>query len=454
MKNEIDRIKDLFSLNIRQINQSKSVLNQSAIVVFTRITSILLNVIGIGLVSRSLNREYFGMYVFLNSFAFIASIFNFGFGSELQNRLITIQYSSEQPDKDQQNIFFAAFYSMCSICLIVGLFLAVFSLFINPIHFINTNNAELIHIAKWLIALFVFIQFISQPFGIASNAMYSFGYVNQNSFVLLILSALFVGSLGVATYLKSGLIILSLLNAIYLIANTVLVLVVLMKMKGWSFPSLNLIKIKTLVSNLFNKSLLFWVLSICALLQTQSSVLMVSISSNVGVAGDFSFFQKIFSVLALLHLSALMPLWPKFCDMKERREFKKIKNYLNKIVFLSFIYYGGAIFVILAKGSFFVNAWSGRNVAFDRLTIITLSLWAIFYGWGNIFSIFLNGIGHVRIQAILAILGTFVYFPVSYYLGKRFGSLGIPLAGVIVMIPGIIILPLNVRSFLKKQIIT
>lgn len=432
--------------------ESRSLLKQSTIVAVSRFSGIILSVVGTGIVSRSLTRECFGMYAFLSSFAFVAGFFNLGLGSELQNRLIVIEHSSKQPDDDQRSTFFAAFYILLTLCVTVGALLSLASLAIDPRLFVKTDDVTLLSMAKWLVAVFVLAQFLAQAFGIASSAMYSFGHINYNSGLQMAMMACLVVGLAIASRIGAGLVGLALINALYIVVNSVVVLFVLKRLKHWPFPRIGLQRIKTLASSLLEKSVLFWVLGISALIGNQSSVFMVSISSNLGSAGDFSFFQKMFASLAMLHVSALMPLWPKFCSFKEQGRFVEMQKLLHKAIALSLLYYAIGIGFIVGFGGAFVNLWSGRTVHYDMFTIICLSCWALFYGWGNIFSVFLNGVGRIRNQTILAVGATMLFFPLSFYLGKSYGPAGIPLASATLAIFPVIILPMEVKRFFKIHI--
>ena len=282
--------------------------------------------------------------------------------------------------------------------------------------------------------------------------MYSFGHINLNSILQMATVASFVLGLMIASHFGAGLVGLSSINAVYIVANTAVFLFALIKILHWRFPRLSFKKIRELTTGLLKKSVMFWALGISSLILTQSSVFMVSISSDLGSAGDFSFFQKIFSSLAMLHLSALAPLWPKFCSYKEQGRFLEMKKLLHNAVKLSLIYYGIGIGFIVVFGGSIVNIWSGRTVHYDILTIIGLSFWAIFFGWANIFSVFLNGIGKLRNQVILVVSSTIGFFPIAFCLGKKYGPAGIPLALAIVMIGLVIVLPFEVNRFLKKHL--
>jgi O-antigen/teichoic acid export membrane protein len=196
---------------------------------------------------------------------------------------------------------------------------------------------------------------------------------------------------------------------------------------------------------------MFWLLNISALLVFQTSVFMVSVVSDIASTGDFSFYHRLFSIMVFLHSSAIMPLWPKFTHAKEKGDFDGMKELLKKVSVLTILYFGLGIVAITFGGAFLVKIWSGRDVVANNLTVISLSLWALFYGWLNVFGVFLNGIGKIRNETIMLTVAAILIYPLTYFCAKRVGMAGVPLAGAIILMPMVILLPCEALSFLGRR---
>ncbi len=432
---------------------SKKVLKQSAVSTITRLIVMFLNLVGIGMVSRVLDREPFGIYAFLSSLIFISGIISFGFGSKLQNKLVELQYLGQDMDSSikQKEIFFATFYSMLTICLVVGFLFSLFTYNLDTGLFIKTSDASLMPIAKWLIALFILAQFVMQPFSLSANAMYAFDYIDLNNVLQLIMAVFNIVTIFSAASLGGGLITLSLISTFLPLISAMMMLFVFMYIQKWHFITISINRIMEIVSGFLKESALFWLLNISALCIHQTGVFMVSLVSDISVTGDFSFYQKAFYAMAMVHLSALMPLWPSFSHENEKGNFIGMAKMLKQTVFLTLLYFGTCIAVVALCGPILVKFWAGREVHVESVTIISLSLWALFYGWLNVFSVFLNGIGKIKVQTTTAAIVALILFPFSYYLGKKVGVAGIPLATAILLAPAVIILPMEVMTYLKKH---
>ncbi|NND06793.1 MAG: hypothetical protein HKN87_10480, partial [Saprospiraceae bacterium] len=108
--------------------------------------------------------------------------------------------------------------------------------------------------------------------------------------------------------------------------------------------------------------------------------------------------------------------------------------------------------VMLALSSWFYSIWVPEiDVAF------TLSLMMCFYvlalAWGNIFVMYINGVGKVKLQIITSIAGAIINIPLSYLLAKslHLGTAGIILASTICIGFGPILAPIQFRKLTRKS---
>ena len=418
----------------------------------TKLAGMVLYLIGIGVVSRTLNREEFGIYAFLSSLTFIAGFLSFGLGGELQNRLVKLQYLGEDAggSLQQKEIFFSIFYAMLAIYLIIGFLLSFGVYHLNTALFIKTSDPTLLPTAKWLIALAILAQFVMQPFMIATSAMYAFSHITVHSVLQLIVLIVHLAALVIAVYFGGGFIIFSLINLFYPLIAAMTVLFTFLFMQKWHFMPIRLQRIIEMTRGMIKESATFWLLNISALVLFQTSIFMVSVVSDIATTGDFSFYQRLFYAMVMLHLAAVIPLWPNFSHENEKGNFVGMPSILRHAIFGTLLYFGVGIIVMFLFGQILVRFWADREIPIDRLTMTSLSLWALSFGWINVFSVFLNGVGKIKIQTTMVAVAATLVFPFSYYLGRKWGVAGIPLAGAILLVPIVIVLPTQVMSYLEK----
>jgi O-antigen/teichoic acid export membrane protein len=114
-----------------------------------------------------------------------------------------------------------------------------------------------------------------------------------------------------------------------------------------------------------------------------------------------------------------------------------------------FVLVGG---VTWAAHPFLIRIWAGHPVTQYPLAGLLL-LWACITGFVNTYSVFLNSLGLVRIQAALGMVMILPTIVIPALMGKSFGVTGLALGFAICALPAAIIWPFyTLRAFRLRQI--
>src|SRR6185295_3647046 len=114
----------------------------------------------------------------------------------------------------------------------------------------------------------------------------------------------------------------------------------------------------------------------------------------------------------------------------------------------------GAIVMLLVSG-FAYSKWVGEADAKQinfKLSFFMM-LYAILITFGSVFMMFLNGIGQIKLQMTINLIGMCAFFPLSYFFSKTMdlGIIGIIMATIICSAYGYLVAPFEVRRVLKKH---
>ena len=106
--------------------------------------------------------------------------------------------------------------------------------------------------------------------------------------------------------------------------------------------------------------------------------------------------------------------------------------------------------VILSKPIY--HFWIGSKVNIDTFLTVLMAVFFASSIFVTPYTIFLNGTGKVKLQAIQGVIAAVINIPLSIFLSQYFklGVSGVILATVICFIPSLILNPLQYRRILTK----
>jgi len=181
------------------------------------------------------------------------------------------------------------------------------------------------------------------------------------------------------------------------------------------------------IRSLMGLGIKFFIMQIATLVLYQTSNLIIAHlfgSENVTL---YNIAYKYFNVISMIMLIIMMPLWSVFTDAWARKEFTWIRNTMKK---LNYIWIALSILVIimLVLSNPVYLLWIGSDLHVPYVYSIALAINLIINIGAYVYSILLNGVGIIKIQFLLAIVGIIIYIPLATFLGKMFGLPGVVIA--------------------------
>ena len=98
-----------------------------------------------------------------------------------------------------------------------------------------------------------------------------------------------------------------------------------------------------------------------------------------------------------------------------------------------------------------IRMWIGREVNVSYPLIVTIGIFVLVSTWNNIYAMFVNGIGDIKIQLYTAVVAMFLNIPLSIifvkYLG--FGLSGVVLGTIFSLSVAAVALPIQVNRIMR-----
>ena len=107
--------------------------------------------------------------------------------------------------------------------------------------------------------------------------------------------------------------------------------------------------------------------------------------------------------------------------------------------------------IFLAKP--IIVIWIGTDVEVTKSLVIAMAIFVTISSWNNVFAMFVNGTGKIKLQLYTAVVAMFLNIPLAILFSKYFlfGVSGIVLATSISLLFAAVALPIQVRGMIYQE---
>ena len=214
-------------------------------------------------------------------------------------------------------------------------------------------------------------------------------------------------------------------------------------------PSVEYVNFKY-VRDLFNLGLKFFVIQIQVVVFLQTTNILIS---NVSSPNDVTYYNvayKYMSVGMMLYNILMTPLWPAFTDAYTKKDYHWMKNIyrkFQKVFFCSFIF----LVVLLIISPFAYKLWLNSQLEVPYSMTFIVFLYVALASWCSLQIFPLNGIGKIRLQTYVCLIGLFFHIPLALLLGEYLGAVGVVASLVIIHLIYAIIYTIQIRKILNNK---
>jgi len=395
-----------------------------------------------------LDKEYYGLWVTTFSIVNIVFYVDIGIGNGLKTKL-TEAISSKNFKLAREYI--STSYIFISAIAVTLLILGTVTVFLIDLKsLLNTSISE----TELKQVFFATLLMIITSFVLSLYK--TFYYAVQNSrkveLALLIYQALILISVIIVfSYFRRSLLYVALIYGVSNIIVSTIFTISFFKKKSYLIPSTKFFR-KDRLDNLIGLSLEFFFIQLCMIIIFASDNLIISKLLGPTEVANYDIVYKLFQVAIIISIIAQDPFWPLYTDAYQKKDFKWIKRTLIRLnkLFIPFVLLV-ILLVVIAKPIIYL--WIQKDLMIDTKLFVFMGIFAIIRVYGIIYMYFLNGIGKIRLQLALFIIGAIINIPISIYFVKYLdlGSSGVILGTIISIISMTLILPIQTFKILKER---
>lgn len=408
----------LLSGSARTITVKKNILSSFFLKGVNILTSFMLVPLTIGYISS----ELYGIWLTLSSILSWLGFFDIGFTQGLKNKLT--EAIARNDWKRGKELVSTTYFMMIVIFVPICLLL---ELLVPHISWASLLNVELSYEATIQKVMFALIAFfcIQMIINVIVSVVAAFQKVALSSSFNTIGQVLAL----ILVYILTKTVPPSLLSLAMAVSIAPMVVVIIASAILYCSaykdiaPSLGSISLSH-AKDIFSLGYKFFIINIQVVVLYQSTNILISnVSSPLDVT-SYNIAYKYLNVAMMVYTIITAPLWPAYTDAYVKKDFawmRRVRNKMIKVFLLSAL----ACVVMVIFSSDVYRIWIGNKAEIPWEMTVLVALYVIVYCWMNLNGTILVGMGIVKIETILVVVGMVIHIPLSLCLSKFLGAYGV-----------------------------
>ena len=430
--------------NSRSIAVKKNIIGSFLVKGISIIVSLLLVPLTLGYVSS----EIYGIWLTISSIMVWLGFFDVGFTLGLKNKLAEAIALNDW--KRGKALVSTTYFMMILIFIPLCIILEIIIPHINWAGFLNINevyNNDIIK-ALYVLAACFCLQMIVNVLTAVIAAYQKVALSSSFPVIgnILSLAAIFILTKTCPPSLMALAFALSLMPVLVLIIASV---IFYHKRFNKVAPSIKAIE-KKYIKDLFSLGASFFIIQLQVVILFQCTNILISNISGPEEVTAYNISYKYMSIAMMAYTIILSPLWPAFTDAYTKRDFnwmrsvyrKMIKVYLLSVVIM---------IIMVAVSSVAYKLWIGNKADIPFLMTSLVAVYMMINNWDSLQVNLINGIGTIKLQLYVTLIGLVLHIPLSLLLGRCIGAYGVLCSMISINIIYSIFFTIQINKILKQQ---
>lgn len=422
----------------------KNIVASITIKFISIITSLLLVPLCLGY----LNQQLYGLWLTLSSIILSMNYFDIGFTLGLKNKL-TEALATNDYDKGKRYVS-TTYYMMLLILIPLTTILCLIIPIIDWPALLNVDAIykEQIIDVLYLLTIFMAFQMFFNVLGSIVTACQKTALSSLFFTLGQVLSLAIVWAL--KTYTQSSLLYLALGISISPVIVLVISSIILFKgsLKKIA-PGIHFIE-TTKIKDLFGMGIKFFIIQMQIIVLYNSTNLIISHISGPDAVSQYQIAYKFLGVATMIFHLILTPVWPAFTDAYTLKDYRWMKNIYRKMLYI-YIFVFFAVIMLTCLSSFVYRIWlKGEIVIPFEITLFT-AIFVIINSWDAMQVAMINGVGAVKLQTVIVLIGLICHIPLALFIGSKIGTQGVILSMIIINCIYSIVFTIQINRIIRQS---
>lgn len=143
-------------------------------------------------------------------------------------------------------------------------------------------------------------------------------------------------------------------------------------------------------------------------------------------------------------------IWPAMTDAYSRNDFAWMRGIYKKMTYLYLVFAIGILFMILVSPMIY-ELWIGDKVQVPFVMTVVVGLYVMIHSWDTLQVQLINGVGKVKLQSYVTVVGLFFHIPVSLLIGKFWGAIGVLISMIIINVIYVLFFTTQIRKIINNK---
>lgn len=400
---------------------------------------LLLNYLGV---------EYYGVWATIFTILNAAYFMDFGISLGVKNK---VTEALAKNDFLASRIYIStAYFSISIVALTMLLISIIIVMYFNMQNIFNTNISE--SELKTTLILSCILVIFSVVLNIYKSLLNA---VQQSSKVELAMAIyqglVFLQILLLPKIINQSLILVGLIYGATNVLIAIIFSIIFFKNNKALIPSFSYFK-KDKINEILGLGAHFFIIQIALIIILTTDNIIITYIIGPEATTTYSIVNKIYQPFIIVSTFIFTPLWTLYTNAYHNHDFQWIKNTFTKLnrLFLLLVF---VLIVLYFSFDWIIKFWIPEPLIYSKTLLIGFSFFVLIKVYGDIYMTFINGIGRIKLQMWLFILGALINIPMSVFFVKylNFGVSGVILATCISLLFLAISMPIQAYKVLKNK---
>jgi O-antigen/teichoic acid export membrane protein len=387
-----------------------------------RSISIVTTLVSVPLAVNYLGVERYGLLITITSLVALLGFTDLGLGNGMLNAFVAAQAAG---DRERARAYVSSAIAFVGvITVIIGSTLALISLWVSWSDVFNVSSANASAEAAPALAVFVACFLVNLPLGLVERVELGLQEGFLYNACLGAMSILGLAGFFLAIRLHAGLpwLVLALASppAAASIVNS---LSLYGRRKKWLRPTLSRVSWRV-ARPMLATGLMFFALQLLLAIAYSADNIVVARVLGSDAVPDLAIPFKMFNLVAVGIAILVGPLWPAYAEAVAVGDVDWVRATLRRSLLAVLSIAVPACTALVIFGDSLLDLWVGGAVESSTALLVGLGVWTVLGGTGATVAMFMNALGALKIQVILAFLFTAFNLPLSIILVSRIGVAG------------------------------
>lgn len=428
--------------NSRSSRIKRNILGSFLVKGVSVIISFLLVPLTLGYVSG----ELYGVWLTLSSMSVWISFFDIGFTLGLKNKLAeAVATGDKKRGKELVSTTYALVFAIFTPICIIAILLIPFINWCNLLNAPSLYSDDIKNAMTIIVICFSFQMVLS----ILSTIFQSLQRVAVSSLFPVLANSLSLVLIYLSTiYVKPSLTVLAFcISTAPVLVYAVTSIILFNGKLSYLAPSFRYVKFYHF-HGLFELGAKFFIIQVQVIVFFQTTNLLISNISSPEIVSVYNIAYKYMGTATMLFTIVMNPFWPAFTDASVKGDFTWMNNVYHKLKNFYILFLFG-IFMMVLLSPYVYDVWIGHNIHIPLSWTILIAVYIIINCWNSLHVYIINGIGILKLQSYVILLGLAFHIPLSYFLSNYIGAMGVVVSMATISFIYSAIFTIQVRKYLS-----